>query len=282
MQSFPEPLKHIVPYIKRAAELEEKHPVFSYYCNFYVLGKIFAVQKANNDPEVRDVLMAYLDICETLKSNLPLTDDDHDSFLSFAVGIFKNAHQVDMAGAATAKTAQTYFAASHFLEVYSVFDKDMQKVNSMKIFAKKRAGLISSSLKAGIPIAPPPGGKSSDGVDVSNEMAELEKEAQEEEEKTPHGEQPTIGYNSPTTEYNAPTTSTSSPEEITPVEPEPVVQPAQSSGFGNMSTTRDFYKDMAKVQSNCRAIISAIDFEDLPEAKRLLEVSLAMVNNHSK
>ncbi|KAF9902908.1 hypothetical protein EC991_004380 [Linnemannia zychae] len=159
--NVPEALKSITPFLQRAAQLQEREPVVSYYSNYYAAK--LAIQKASKDNSCRPFIVELLDVLEKQRKDM----GDNEAITSelvgyahvenFAIKIFSKADDEDRAGQGSQKTAKNFVAAANFLELLKVFGDIDSEVEEKIKYAKWRAADIVKAIRDGRQPAPPPG-----------------------------------------------------------------------------------------------------------------------------
>ncbi|KAH8551451.1 Vta1 like-domain-containing protein, partial [Umbelopsis sp. PMI_123] len=166
MESVPDDLKYLQPYLQRSQELQSREPVVSYYAKYYAAK--LALSKGPKNKNTEKFVISLLDELETAKvqigPNEAITDDlvGYAHIENFGLKVFENADNEDRAGRASKKTAKTFLAASVFLEILKTFgDIDPDVAGKIK-YAKWKAADIMKAIKEGRASVPgPPGGDDS-------------------------------------------------------------------------------------------------------------------------
>jgi vacuolar protein sorting-associated protein VTA1 len=104
---LPDDLRHIKPFLDRAAELSTRDPAVSYYCKYYAAQLAIGQQKRSKEATVW--LGRLLDELEQLKRNPPPNAQEAISsetvgsahVENFALKVFLSADNEDRAGKAT-------------------------------------------------------------------------------------------------------------------------------------------------------------------------------------
>ncbi|KAH7046227.1 Vta1 like-domain-containing protein [Linnemannia elongata] len=167
--NVPEALKSITPFLQRAAQLQEREPVVSYYSNYYAAK--LAIQKASKDNSCRPFIVELLDVLEKQRKDM----GDNEAITSelvgyahvenFAIKIFGKADDEDRAGQGSQKTAKNFVAAANFLELLKVFGDIDSEVEEKIKYAKWRAADIVKAIRDGRQPAPPPGANTNNNND---------------------------------------------------------------------------------------------------------------------
>jgi vacuolar protein sorting-associated protein VTA1 len=160
--SIPASLKLLIPFIKRAEELEkdsnasEEAKVVAYYCRVHAVTE--GSKLGGGDPEVGAFLIGQMDMLEKLKPTLNSTmrTAGYDTCSSFAQSLFRKADDEDRAGAADKGTAKLYYSAGTFFDTLKQFNNEEDDTAEFKKYAKYRATEILGAIKRGE--RPEPGG----------------------------------------------------------------------------------------------------------------------------
>ncbi|KAF9151674.1 hypothetical protein BG015_006377 [Linnemannia schmuckeri] len=162
--NVPEALKSITPFLQRAAQLQEREPVVSYYSNYYAAK--LAIQKASKDNSCRPFIVELLDVLEKQRKDMGENEAITSELVgyahveNFAIKIFGKADDEDRAGQGSQKTAKNFVAAANFLELLKVFGDIDSEVEEKIKYAKWRAADIVKAIRDGRQPAPPPGANS--------------------------------------------------------------------------------------------------------------------------
>ncbi|KAF3279469.1 hypothetical protein TWF970_004026 [Orbilia oligospora] len=149
---IPPSMKGFAPFVTKAKQMEKQDPVISYYCYVYI------VQQALAKGLTKGVEGAYtghiMDILEQRKMELADNEAVGDDVVGkvyveqFGNKIFGNAENTQNARRCTKVTAETFMAASVFLEVLRVFGELDPEISKKITFAKYSAARILKALKA--------------------------------------------------------------------------------------------------------------------------------------
>jgi hypothetical protein len=162
--SIPAWLKPVIPFIKRASELERVPNIAGAQVAVYYL-KLHALSTALTLPDRSDSDPYLLGMMEDLEKRKKPTSSESEAFTIFkdyADDIFQNVDTADACGNATMETAQGFYMVSTFYEtLVGVFSKELgDTVNTMKdkvYYCKQRAAQINRDIKSGRQPTPPGG-----------------------------------------------------------------------------------------------------------------------------
>ncbi|KAF9215781.1 hypothetical protein BGZ59_000370 [Podila verticillata] len=158
--NVPEGLKNITPFLQRAAQLQERDPVVSYYANYYAAK--LAITKASKDN--RAFIDELLNVLEKQRKDIgdneAISNDlvGYAHIENFAIKIFSKADDEDHEGQSSQKTAKNFVAAANFLELLKVFGDIDAEIEEKIKYAKWRAADIIKAIRDGRLPTPPPGG----------------------------------------------------------------------------------------------------------------------------
>ncbi|KAG0206293.1 hypothetical protein BGX28_002239 [Mortierella sp. GBA30] len=159
--NVPEGLKSITPFLQRAAQLQDRDPVVSYYSNHYAAK--LAIPKMGKEAANRLFIEELLNVLEKQKKDIgdneAISNDlvGYAHIENFALKIFKRADDEDRTGQGSQKTAKNFVAAANFLEVLKVFGDIDSEVEEKIKYSKWRAAEIVKAIRDGRQPAPPPG-----------------------------------------------------------------------------------------------------------------------------
>jgi len=258
--ALPPSLKPIDQYIKQAQKLAKAAPVVSYYCKRYALEKALEVRD-KSDPACNAVLGDLMQWLETNKAALGPTEDNKIEVELMALQIFKRADDEDRAGNATKNTAVAFRACSIIMEVCQTFGEMPPDLVDKHKYAKYKAVDIITALREGRKPEPgPPGGM----------------------EEEPAGED-SLGLPAvPSDPAPAPAAQPGRPVTPTQVAPAsvrrevPAVAPRGyiAGGPGLPDPTI-----MVQAEKYAKTAISAIQFDDVPQAVSDLKKALACLGH---
>ena len=184
--AIPPELKKIVPYVRRAEELDKDQSapesrLVAYYCRQYAV--VTGIPLAGSSAAAKTCLGHLLENLEAEKPAMDNFTREEAAFLSrkFAKRVFDKADGEDRMGMANKNTAKTFYAAANFLQILEQFyddgDESEERADDRKriIYAKWKATEILKAIKEGR--EPTPGGY--------GEQEPLEEEGADEQESEP-------------------------------------------------------------------------------------------------
>ncbi|KAF9356242.1 hypothetical protein BGX34_010021 [Mortierella sp. NVP85] len=156
--NLPDELKHIGTYLQRAAEIQERDPIISYYATYYAAK--LAVPKTNqsNRATVEQLLVTLEKQKKSFGDNEAISNDlvGYAHIENFALRIFTMADNEDRNGQSSKKTARNFVAAANYLEILKVFGDIDSEVEGKIKYSKWRAAEILKAIRDGRQPAPPP------------------------------------------------------------------------------------------------------------------------------
>lgn len=128
--------KRLLPYLKRADELEAREPLASFYCRLYVADQLLT----QRSPESDAALMAVLDDAERLKPGLGpgLSTEGPQAFEQFSREIFDAAVEAESAGLDAVALATKYYFSSLFFDVMTQFGPLSTELEEKRSYARSR------------------------------------------------------------------------------------------------------------------------------------------------
>ncbi|KAI6881553.1 hypothetical protein KC363_g6390 [Hortaea werneckii] len=139
----------------RAAQLEKYRPIVTYWCEYYILQHILNRSLHTTDAECQTYAITLMDKLEVAKSanaaNDAITDDvAAKAYMeNFALDTFTRGDEAQRSNTVTRQTADTFQAASTFLDLLSIWGPLDQEVSAKSKFAKFHALRIAKAIKAG-------------------------------------------------------------------------------------------------------------------------------------
>ncbi|CAG9465387.1 unnamed protein product [Pedinophyceae sp. YPF-701] len=173
-------VKALLPFLQRAEELQKAMPKVAYYLRLHCVEQGMKAQDRSST--LNDLLVSILQKLEDTKGPSGIAakpEDDHLEVERFVLDVFDRADKKDRAGQADERTASTFYAASIFLQMLEVFDKDgalPDAIGKRAKYALWRAAEIRKALREGrqpaAPSAPAtdpaPQTDGADGADHAN------------------------------------------------------------------------------------------------------------------
>ncbi|RDI89609.1 hypothetical protein Vi05172_g506 [Venturia inaequalis] len=156
--SIPAPLKtpEITPFVTRGTQLEKARPVIAYWCEYHVVNQILNKGLHTESDESMDFTTMLMDKLERFKQDNATNDAVHDDVAAqayveqFALDTLSRAENAMKANKVTAQTADTFRAASTFLELLGIWQTPLlPEIAAKSKFAKFHALRIAKALKAG-------------------------------------------------------------------------------------------------------------------------------------
>lgn len=254
-------VKKMKPFMQRADELEARVPFAAFYCRMHVTETLMkARQSGASDGEADKLLMEALEGAEKLKASVDLQGGPA-KMEEFALSVFKAADDVDRNGEADQGVALRFYASSLFLDVLAQFhsgELPPDLVEKRK-YARYKTAYIRDCLKKGIkPEAGPPGGEPECQQDGSGSSSN-----HPDQSMTPEAGPGTAGGYREGSDPQAP------PVAAFTATPPPVPSAADDPGVPR--------KSQQEAKRKAELAVSALDFEDVPTAKKLLTEALQLL-----
>ncbi|KAK3067512.1 hypothetical protein LTR53_015578 [Teratosphaeriaceae sp. CCFEE 6253] len=180
----------LAPFATRAAQLKPHRPIVYYWLSYHLLNQILAHQLHLADDATQAYALQLMDTLETFKqanaANDAITDDlaARAYIENFALETFERGDEAQRLGKVTRQTADTFLAASTFIELLGIWEGGEVRGEEWRArarYAKFHAVRIAKAIKAGedpnetnpvVEEAPaPPSG----GGDVDEELRDLER-----------------------------------------------------------------------------------------------------------
>lgn len=267
-------VKKFKPILQRADELEVLQPLVSYYCRVFAAeGLMKAKQGGDTDPGLVPVLLAALDGAEKLKANVD-TETGPQKFEEFSMMVFKAADDDDRAGKADQQLAMRFYASSLFLDANSQFHNGElpPDLAEMRKYARYKTAYIRDCIKKGVtPEAGPPGGdkKEETAAPTAKETGLTPLPPPSVVSPAPGQSEAAGGYAS---QPSPPVPLASSPS-TAPSAAAPPQEPT-TAGAPAASGAQPSRKRMMEAKKKAEYAASALEFDDVPTAKRLLAEAL--------
>ncbi|KAK5713533.1 hypothetical protein LTR15_011233 [Elasticomyces elasticus] len=235
----------LTPFATRATQLEKFKPIVWYWLEYYILQQILSRQLHSGDEETQTYAVQLMDTLEAFKvansANDAITDDlAAKAYIeNFAAETFARGDEAQRTNKVTRQTADTFQAASTFIELLSIWGTMEDEWVKRSKYAKYHAVRIAKAIKAGEdpnatnPVVEEPEPQATDPDDVDAELKALERGQHD-------SLSPATGYRAPTVEDAPPNALSSRPQSVRP--PENIRTPtsrtmsvtSQSSG-GNLN-----------------------------------------------
>ncbi|ELR04374.1 hypothetical protein VC83_06579 [Pseudogymnoascus destructans] len=156
--SLPAKLKanaDIARFAQRAAQLEQVKPAIAYWCEYWIVNQLIARGLHNTDSECLQYTSKLMDKLEQTKSKY--ADDDAiiddtagQAYVEqFGLETFERADRAVQANKITKQTADTFLAASTFLELLNIWGEADQEIQAKLRYAKWNALRIVKAIKEG-------------------------------------------------------------------------------------------------------------------------------------
>ncbi|KAL6711885.1 hypothetical protein ACN47E_002928 [Coniothyrium glycines] len=145
----------LASFAKRAAQLARFKPIITYWLRFYMVQKIIAGGLHSADHECTAYTTDLMEKLEQAKAESPSEDALLDDVAAsayceqFALQTLAKGEKEMAENRANGATADTLLAASTFLEILSIWNKDSSDIASKTKFAKYHALRIVKAIKAG-------------------------------------------------------------------------------------------------------------------------------------
>ena len=136
--------KKLLPYLKRADELETREPLASFYCRLYVADQLMKIRTSGvSDPELDTSLINAIDEAEKLKPSLGpnVATQGPVAFELFCREVFDAAIEGE-ASSDNQAAASKYYFASLFIEVLTQFGPLTHEFEEMRTFARNRVLIL--------------------------------------------------------------------------------------------------------------------------------------------
>lgn len=157
MDSLPEEISHIKPFLVRSEEMKSADPVISYYTLRYAVSLAMEYRKQNpTNQVVTEYLSNMLNLMEVKKSEINNVQNTKEHYEKFITMLFVSADTEDRKSGSTKKTAQKFLILSYFIEAFNVIEELPQNWEEKRIYCKWKTADILKSIKKGE--KPLPGG----------------------------------------------------------------------------------------------------------------------------
>ena len=166
--NVPSSLKPIIPYIKRAEELDKESNILdsktvAYFCRLYAIDFALKLRNQNNKDEVSSLVKQILLIQE--KDRITLGENSSSELgkricESFAFSVFNQADEEDRSGKSNKLTAKLFYTAITYFDILEQFGDLDDEIIEKRKYCKWKATDIIKSIKEGL--VPKPGGPGED------------------------------------------------------------------------------------------------------------------------
>lgn len=267
-----DPVKKFKPFLQRADELEGHQPVVAYYCRVYAAeGLMKAKQAGSTAPGLVETLLAALDGAEKVKKGGIDLESGPQKFEEFSLLVFKAADDADRAGNADNSLAMRFYAASLFLEANEQFhngELPPDLVEKRK-YARYKTAYIRDCIKKGIKPEPgPPGGDpgkeetaapaAQDSGQAPLQPPSVVMPGPDQSRSGGYASGPSAFVSQPSAVPAAPAAAAASP-------------PTQHTGPPR--------KRMMEAKKKAEHAASALEFDDVPTARVLLQEALQLLDS---
>ncbi|KAI9680062.1 MAG: hypothetical protein M1817_005078 [Caeruleum heppii] len=139
----------------RAGQVEKVKPVIAYWCYYWMVNQIISKQLHKTDADAMDFTTTHMDKLEQIKADNATNDAILDDMAGqayveqFGVNTFKRAEDAMQANKVTRQTADTFQAASTFLDLLQIWGTPDPEVTAKSKYAKFHALRIAKAIKAG-------------------------------------------------------------------------------------------------------------------------------------
>ena len=220
MESLPEEISYIRPYLTRSEEMKVADPIISYYTLRYALQQALDVHKQNpNNKEVKQYMMSMMGIMEEKRKSLGEVAEPKAHFERFITMLFVSCDNDDRKIGSTKATAQKFLVLSYFIEAMGVFEELPPDWVEKRKYCKWKAADILKALKRGE--QPLPGGPSERDGNGNVE----EKKEEEKASRLPESSAPAPFVPPPRPQYDAVPRSEPPPPVVPQVRPQPDAVP---------------------------------------------------------
>ncbi|CAG8958407.1 hypothetical protein HYFRA_00011084 [Hymenoscyphus fraxineus] len=142
-------------FVVRAGQLETAKPVIAYWCEYWIVNQILSKGLHNGDAETLEYTTTLMDKLEKIKAENPTNDAIIDDVAGqayveqFGLETFQRADRAVQANKVTKQTADTFQAASTFLELVNIWGEPDAETRARIKYAKWNAVRIVRALKEG-------------------------------------------------------------------------------------------------------------------------------------
>ncbi|MCO5605943.1 hypothetical protein L7F22_060129 [Adiantum nelumboides] len=140
--------KALLPYLRRANEIQKYEPLVAYHCRCYARNRVLKIRSIERTKSI-EIMLSTLDqqLAKDTKS-IQLSSKDSLYIENFAMSMFMRADKQERCGNVEMRTAKTFYAASLFFEILQNFGGVRLDVQEKQRYAAWRAAEIHKTLKA--------------------------------------------------------------------------------------------------------------------------------------
>ncbi|XP_035687596.1 vacuolar protein sorting-associated protein VTA1 homolog isoform X2 [Branchiostoma floridae] len=273
---LPAAFKPVQHHLKTATDHDKRDPVIAYYCRLYSMQTAMKID--SKSPDCRGFLIKLMDQLEQMKSQLQGTEAITNEVVgqahveSYALKMFLFADNQDRAANFNKSVVKSFYTASMLFDVLQVFGELSEDLIKHRKYARWKSAYIHDCLRKGETPMPGPLGGEEGGVEAPPPMGfkDLPPQQPAVNQFPPPTNQVPPGAHAP------PTTPAETPSNPVPTQPAPVAYDnyLQPTASGGVSLTMD---EMNKASKLCRYAISALQYEDVPEAINNLQKALRLL-----
>ncbi|KAK2715299.1 vacuolar protein sorting-associated protein VTA1 homolog [Artemia franciscana] len=277
--NLPPSLKPLQHYLKAATEQETRDPVIAYWCRLFALQLGMKLDKKSK--EASAVLLPIMDWLEKARTemheNEAVTNDlvAKAHLENHAMKLFTWADTEDRAAHFNKNVVKAFYTSGIVMDVLETFGEVGLDISEKRRYAKWKATYLHNCLKNGeTPIAGPP----TDELELFSEPQGNAYGGETKDYQTPFApDQGRTGWPS-VPEMNQTPTPAERRQPVTPAyEPQAVIPPyvpVQPSPSMHQTPDPEIIK---KVEKYCRFTMSALNYDDVPEAIKNLELALRLL-----
>ena len=142
--------KRLLPYLRRAEELDPHEPLAAFYCRLYVAEELMK-SRASGDRSCEDLLVQVLDTAEAMKGDLAvnISDDGPRLYEEFCRQVFESAKQEEMDGVTGNMLATRYYYATLFFDVMGQFGALPSDIESARNLCRQKIMQIKRGTSSG-------------------------------------------------------------------------------------------------------------------------------------
>lgn len=184
MESIPDEIGYIKPYLMRSEEMKQADPIVSYYTLRYALQISLDFHKQNpTNSQVKQYIMNMMGVMEEKRKALGEVFEPQQHFEKFITMLFVSCDNDDRKVGSTKSTAQKFLVLSYFIDAMGVFEELPPDWVEKRKYCKWKAADILKALKKGE--QPLPGGPGERNGAGMPEERKNEREAVKKPEEIP-------------------------------------------------------------------------------------------------